>query len=152
LWYAGGANIPEIRVQRSVRWWNCEECCKVEHRELAGGNHSMAVVPLGSHFFPSVSLILIRRVRLLIASRRMSTMLVILLHQSSAESLACHFLVSGLVGPSRRLQGTRPIWCTCIQSQDDVRFYLDVYRQIGHIDCAASCAVPVCPKSKCNFG
>ena len=48
LWiYAGGANIPEIRVQRSIRWWNCEERCKVEHRELAGGNHSMAVVPLG---------------------------------------------------------------------------------------------------------
>ena len=44
---AGGANLPEIRVQRSVRWWNCEECCTVEHRELARGKPCMRVVPLG---------------------------------------------------------------------------------------------------------
>jgi hypothetical protein len=62
---AGGANLPEIRVQRSVRWWNCEECCTVEHRELARGKLCMGVVPLGiyrklgivSHYYTCVLLI-----------------------------------------------------------------------------------------------
>ena len=62
---AGGANLPEIRVQRSVRWWNCEECCTVEHRELARGKPCKGVVPLGiyrklgivSHYYTCVRLI-----------------------------------------------------------------------------------------------
>jgi len=81
-------------IVRNVVRWSIENLLEVTilwPLYLWGCSVFSFPMPEDSHFFPSISLILIKRVKLLIASRGMSTVLVILLHQSSAESLACHW-------------------------------------------------------------